>query len=85
MKTIKTQKTELRTIQFKSHTLGKLFTVEFLVSNETSENENGYIYGGRILSIKNSNMFDVSIEDYRYIEFDFYQKIDSLNRKLLKS
>ena len=85
MKTIKTQKTELRTIQFKSHTLGKLFTVEFLVSNETSENENGYIYGGRILSIKNSNMFDVSIEDSRYIEFDFYQKIDSLNRKLLKS
>ena len=85
MKTIKTQKTELRTIQFKSHTLGKLFTVEFLVSNETSENENGYIYGGRILSIKNSDMFEVSRGDFTYIEWEFYNKIDSLNRKLLKS
>lgn len=84
MKTIKTQKTELRTIEFKSHTLGELFTILVLSNNDTFENENGFIFGGKIISIKDTFMNEVSNDDFKLVEFDFFKKIDSLNRKLLK-
>lgn len=82
MKTLTTIKTELKIIEFKSHTLGELYEIEVLYNNELSKID-GYIYAGRILSIKDSLGNKIKGEDYKNVEYDFYNKVDSLNKKTL--
>ena len=82
MKTLTTIKTELKIIEFKSHTLGELYEIEVLYNNESSKID-GYIYAGRILSIEDSWGNKIKGEDYKNVEYDFYNKIDSLNKKLV--
>ncbi len=82
MKTLTTIKTELKIIEFKSHTLGELYEIEVLYHNNMSK-INGQIQAGRILSIRDSLGNKIKGDDYKNVEYDFYNKVDSLNKKTL--
>ena len=84
MKTTNTQITELRTIELKSHTLGELYTLEILSTANNFVNEHGYIYGGRILTIKDTYGNIVDKHDRNVVESEYWTKIDRLNKKLIK-
>jgi hypothetical protein len=84
MKITNKQITELRTIEFKSHSLGEVYTLEILSRANYYENKNGFIYGGRILTIKDTYGNILDKHDRNVVESDYWTKIDRLNKKLIK-